>query len=239
VKNILTVVNATALHVVDRPATAATLLDPTRLEILRALDQPDSAAGLARRLGLPRQKLNYHLRLLEGDGLVELVEERKKRNCTERVLRAVARSYLISPAALGSLAADPDRVADRTSSAYLVATAARAITEVSTAVTRPMARETPHHAHGCASLADDQRRFAEELTPWAACGEATRRSRPAVAHSVDGRRVAQPRAGAIGERAGVEAGQNASFPSTRRSMRCGRRSPTPPSSPAGSPSAPA
>jgi DNA-binding transcriptional ArsR family regulator len=161
--------NAAALHVVDRPASAVTLLDPTRLEILRALDQPDSAAGLARRLGLPRQKLNYHLRLLEGDGLVELVEERKKRNCTERVLRAVARSYLISPAALGSLAADPERVDDRASSAYLVATAARAITEVS------MAREAADgagkklptltlHADVRFATADDQRRFAEELT---------------------------------------------------------------------------
>ena len=38
---------------------------------MRALDQPDSAAGLARRLGVPRQKLNYHLRLLEDDGLVD------------------------------------------------------------------------------------------------------------------------------------------------------------------------
>lgn len=123
--------NVAPLLVVDRAAPAATLLDPLRIRILRELDQPDSASGLARRMGIPRQKLNYHLRLLEGEGLVELVEERKKRNCTERMVRAVARSYLISPATLGPLAADPERVADRTSSAYLVATAARAITEVS------------------------------------------------------------------------------------------------------------
>ena len=89
-----------ALQVVHHAGAAASLLHPTRLRILRALEQPDSAAGLSRRLGVPRQKLNYHLRLLEDDGLVELVEERKKRNCTERVMRAVARSYLISPAAV-------------------------------------------------------------------------------------------------------------------------------------------
>ena len=124
---------AAALRVVDQAGPAATLLDAARLQILRALEHPDSAAGLARRLGVPRQKVNYHLRLLENEGLVELVEERKKRNCTERVMRAVARSYLISPAALGALAADPDRIEDRASSAYLVATAARAITEVSSA----------------------------------------------------------------------------------------------------------
>jgi DNA-binding transcriptional ArsR family regulator len=161
--------NAAALHVIDEPASAATLLDPTRLRILRALDQPDSAAGLARRLGLPRQKLNYHLRLLEDDGLVELVEERKKRNCTERVMRAVARSYLINPATLGALAADPDRISDRTSSAYLVATAARAITEVSAARAGAdrSGKKLPTltlHADVRFATPADQQAFATELT---------------------------------------------------------------------------
>ena len=44
-----------SLRVVDRSGPAASLLDPTRLRILRALEHPDSAAGLARRLGVPRQ----------------------------------------------------------------------------------------------------------------------------------------------------------------------------------------
>jgi len=156
------------LLVVDQAAPAASLLDPIRLRILRELDQPDSASGLARRMGLPRQKLNYHLRLLEGDGLVELVEERKKRNCTERVVRAVARSYLISPAALGSLAADPERIADRTSSAYLVATAARAITEVAGQRERAnqAGKKLPTltlHADVRFATAATQHAFAEEL----------------------------------------------------------------------------
>jgi len=60
-------------------------------------------AGLARKLGLPRQRLNYHLRALEDAGLVELVEERRKGNCFERLLRATARSFVISPEALGVL----------------------------------------------------------------------------------------------------------------------------------------
>ena len=118
------------LAVITDPARAATVLDPLRLRILTELEQPDSAAGLSRRLGLPRQKLNYHLRLLEHEGLVELVEERRKRNCTERVVKATARSLLISPAVLGELGADPGRIEDRSSSAYLVATAARTIREV-------------------------------------------------------------------------------------------------------------
>jgi len=40
--------------------------------------------------------VNYHLRAGSG-GLVELVEERKKGNCIERVMRGVAASYVISP----------------------------------------------------------------------------------------------------------------------------------------------
>ncbi len=94
------------------------------------LSQPDSAAGLGRRLGLPRQRLNYHLRQLEDEGLVEVVGERKRRNCTERLMRAAAKSYLIGPGTLGELAADPARIRDRASSAYLVAVAARIIREV-------------------------------------------------------------------------------------------------------------
>ena len=119
-----------AVHVIEDPATAAVALHPVRQQILARLAEPDSAAGLARRLGLPRQRLNYHLRQLEAEGLVELVEERKQRNCTERMVRAVARSYVIGPSALGGVAADPASVRDHASSAYLVAVAAEVIRDV-------------------------------------------------------------------------------------------------------------
>jgi DNA-binding transcriptional ArsR family regulator len=121
---------ARPLHVIEDPHSAATLLHPLRLKILEHLEEPDSATGLSKRMGLPRQKLNYHLRQLEAEGLVELVEERKKRNFTERIVRTVARSYLISPATLGSLAPDPEKVRDHASSAYLIAVAARLIREL-------------------------------------------------------------------------------------------------------------
>ncbi len=117
----------TTLSLLREPERAATLLNPLRIRLLGYLRQPDSASGLARRLGLPRQRVNYHLRELEKEELVELVEERKKGNCVERLLRASARSYLISPEALGDLAADPAQLTDRFSWAYLAATAARAI----------------------------------------------------------------------------------------------------------------
>src|SRR5262250_3074362 len=59
------------------------------MRILEQLAEPDSAAGVARRLKLPRQQISYHLRELEHAGLVELVEERRKGNCLERVVRAI------------------------------------------------------------------------------------------------------------------------------------------------------
>ncbi len=113
-----------------RTEDVAVLLPPPRIKLLEELQQPDSAAGLSRRLGIPRQKLNYHLRELENAGLVELVEERKRGNCVERVLRASARRYVISPEILGSLGGDPGEVRDHFSSSYLVSVAARAIRDV-------------------------------------------------------------------------------------------------------------
>lgn len=118
------------LHVVEDTDCAATMLHPLRLRLLAELVEPDSATGLAKRLGLPRQQLNYHLRQLEEQGLVEPVEERKRRGCTERLVRAVARSYLISPSTLGRLAGHPGRIEDQLSSAYLVAVAAQTVSEV-------------------------------------------------------------------------------------------------------------
>ena len=112
-----------ALEVVRQPDAAAALLDPVRQQLLPELAEPDSASGLARRLRLPRQRINYHLRALETAGLVELVEERRKGNCIERVVRATARAFVISPEALGPLGLTAETVRDRFSSAYLVAAA--------------------------------------------------------------------------------------------------------------------
>src|SRR6476620_8344195 len=99
--------------VIEDPAAAEVSLDPIRARLLAELVEPASATMLAAKVGLPRQKVNYHLKALEKHGLVELVEERRKGNVTERVLRATAASYLISPVALQSVAPDPRRFADR------------------------------------------------------------------------------------------------------------------------------
>jgi len=119
-----------ALGILDEPEATVALLKPSRIRILELLAEPNSASGVARRLSMPRQVVNYHLRELETAGLVEFVEERKKGNCTERLVRSRARSWLIDPGSLGSLRPDPEAIGDRLSSAYLVASAARLIKEV-------------------------------------------------------------------------------------------------------------
>jgi DNA-binding transcriptional ArsR family regulator len=128
------------VEVIEDPAAATVALDPVRSRLLAELAEPASAAALAARVGIARQKVNYHLHALEEHGLVRVAEERKWGGLTERRLVATAASYVISPAALGPVATDPDREGDRLSGSYLVAVAARVIREVSVLLRR--ARET-------------------------------------------------------------------------------------------------
>jgi DNA-binding transcriptional ArsR family regulator len=116
--------------VIDDPAAAEASLDPMRARLLSALAEPGSATTLAARAGVSRQRLNYHLRELERHGLIELVEERRKGNCTERVLRATAASYVISPAAFAAVAPDPARSPDKVSAYWMLALAGQLVRDV-------------------------------------------------------------------------------------------------------------
>jgi DNA-binding transcriptional ArsR family regulator len=118
------------LQIIDDPAAATAALLPMRSRLLSELALPASAATLATRVGLARQKVNYHLHALEAHGLVQLAEERKWGGLTERLLVATAASYVVSPGALGPVAADPNREIDRLSASYLIALGARIVREV-------------------------------------------------------------------------------------------------------------
>src|SRR6478736_5726748 len=112
------------IAVIEDPAAAEASLDPVRTLLLAQLAEPGSASMVAARVGLPRQKVNYHLKALERHGLTELVEERRKGNVTERVMRATAASYVISPTALAAVQPDPDRFRDHLSAHWLLGLAA-------------------------------------------------------------------------------------------------------------------
>ena len=157
------------VEVIEDPAAAAVALDPMRARLLAELVEPGSAGALALRIGIPRQKLNYHLRALEAHGLLELTEERKWGGITERVLRATAATYVVSPAALAETAADPDQAADRLSARYLVALAGRLVREVGSLARRADAagKRLPTMAIDTEirfRSAEDRAAFADELT---------------------------------------------------------------------------
>jgi len=118
------------LDILDTPTAAMLALDPIKARLLAELSVPASAAALAGRVGLTRQKINYHLKALEEQKLVEQAEARQWGGITERLMVATARAYVVSPAALGPIGVDPAIHGDRLSASYLVALAARIVREV-------------------------------------------------------------------------------------------------------------
>jgi DNA-binding transcriptional ArsR family regulator len=135
--------------VLDSTEQAAALLDPLRIRILHHLRTPDSAAGTARALHATRQQIGYHIRELTTAGLLVRHGQRQRGNATEQLLHASAAHYVIGPLALGAVALDPAAIAqDRFSSSYLIATAYRALLDVS---------ELQHRAR-------EQHRFLPTLT---------------------------------------------------------------------------
>ncbi|MBL8752663.1 MAG: helix-turn-helix transcriptional regulator [Planctomycetes bacterium] len=119
-----------AVHVVAQPERAMSLLDPVRQRILEALAEPTSAVELATRLGVPRQRLNYHLQELLRHGLLSVVHEHERGSVRERVYQRVGGSYAISREAIGALGSRPELVPDRFSSAYQIAVASQAIADL-------------------------------------------------------------------------------------------------------------
>ncbi len=129
------------LEVIHDPAAATVALEPIRSRLLAELNEPASAASVAVRVGLTRQKANYHLNALQSHGLVRQAETRKWGGITERLFVASAASYVVAPGAMGPVSTDPARTADRLSASYLIALAARVVQEVSDLVRRARAAD--------------------------------------------------------------------------------------------------
>jgi len=115
-------------------SAARSLLDPLRRSILEQLREPGSATSVAQELDLPRQRVNYHVRELEREGLLRHIQDRRRGNCLERVVRAVARVFVVDPDLLGLIPAHPDTHPKGTdapfSSTALLASAGRTIAAV-------------------------------------------------------------------------------------------------------------
>lgn len=124
------------LEVIQDPGAATVALEPVRSRLLAELTQPASAAAVAAKVGLTRQKANYHLNALQAHRLVREAGQRKWGGLTERLFVASAASYVVAPSAMGAASTDPTRTADRLSASYLVALAARVVQEVGDLIKR-------------------------------------------------------------------------------------------------------
>lgn len=112
---------------VDEPDRVRVGLSPLRRRLLARLREPGSATQVAAELELPRQRVNYHLRALEAAGLVELVEERPRRGCVERILRTRPGAFVVDPSVLG---AEFTRINDQYAAEHLVGVAAGTVRDV-------------------------------------------------------------------------------------------------------------
>lgn len=159
---------AQPLDIIDDPSRARTALQPIRLRLLQLLEQPRSAPQLAGDLGMPRQRVLYHLRTLEAQRLVVAHEHGTVGRRIDRSYVRTATSYAIAPRALGEAAIDPRAVADAFSATYLSALAGRALDDLAALGRAAAARHkrvptlTVEAEVRFASPAD-QRRFADEL----------------------------------------------------------------------------
>jgi hypothetical protein len=162
-------VGAQPLDIIDDPARARTALQPIRLRLLQLLKQPRSAPQLAKVMGIPRQRVLYHLRTLQAQQLVEAHDHGSVGRRIDRSYVRTATSYAIAPKTLGGAAVDARSVADAFSSAYLSAVAGRALNDLAALGRAAAARGkriptlTLETEVRFATPAD-QRRFADELT---------------------------------------------------------------------------
>ena len=109
---------------------AGALLHPLRQRLLSLSKEPASASELARRLGLPRQRVNYHVRKLESAGFLKPAGRARKGNMIEQKYVATARAYVLSPGLLGPIGADWRDIADTASADYLLALAEQVRSDV-------------------------------------------------------------------------------------------------------------
>jgi DNA-binding transcriptional ArsR family regulator len=114
------------MRYVDEPEKLRLALSPIRRQLLELLREPSSATQLAATLDLPRQRVNYHLRELEKAGLVELVEERRRRGFTERILRASS-DLVVDPGVMGRAFT---QIQDQYAAEHLVDVAAGTVRDV-------------------------------------------------------------------------------------------------------------
>lgn len=88
---------------IERLEAATALFHPMRLNLLRRLAERRTCSELGRDIGETPQKVNYHLKILVDQGLVERVDERRVRGIMEGIFQARAQSYWLAPDLVGRI----------------------------------------------------------------------------------------------------------------------------------------
>lgn len=131
----------THLEPVAEAGRAELLLHPLRQRILSEAREATTAAEIARRVGLPPQKVNYHVRTLAEAGFLRPAGEGRKRNLVEKRYQASARSYLLLPQVLGAMSPQGMGEADRFSASALMMLSAVLQRELAVWLTQDKATE--------------------------------------------------------------------------------------------------
>lgn len=138
------------------------LLKPLRLELLRRMGQPRTCGQLGRLVGETSQKVYYHVKALEGAGLVERVGERRINGISEGEYQARAWSYWLAPELVGQVGG-AERTQDAMSLGYLLSLAEQLQRDLADLAVAAQGDETPMPSLGIEAevvLADPETRSA-------------------------------------------------------------------------------
>ena len=83
------------VHILDTLEEVNIVSDPIRLKIIMTLGAtPKTAQDLSDALGVSRSKIHYHLKILEQNGIVEVVDTELINGITQKYFLPVAKAFI-------------------------------------------------------------------------------------------------------------------------------------------------
>lgn len=83
------------VHILNSPEEVNIISDPIRLKIILTLGtSPKTAQDLSDALGVSRSKIHYHLKILEQNGMIEVVDTELINGITQKYFLPVARAFI-------------------------------------------------------------------------------------------------------------------------------------------------
>lgn len=116
--------------VIEDASRARAMLPVLRQRILAAAHEPVSSTGIAAQLGLPRQRINYHVRALATAGLLRRAGRRQRRGLIEQRWVATAHTLIVAPRLEAGITVDHRTLGPDLGAAYLIALATTVQREV-------------------------------------------------------------------------------------------------------------